>query len=284
MSIFVKKVLYFLLLSLILPSLSMSALANNSIYIATSGSMSKQKHLEVVSNNAANVNTNGFEQDSILFEQRDNRASKRKKDTYVITKGNYKTGGLGPLKPTGRKLDMAIVGNGYFMIITPAGPRYSLDGAAMIDSANTLVNHKGFPIANKDGQPIVFPETYKIIQMEEDGTIFAGDEDVGYEEVGVVGMFVFSPGTNFRKEGDNMLIADRAGIHKEGGISGEDGVLAPDDVVKLASGYIRASNVSSTKVLTEVIDLQRSSDASNELVKNIGSMERNMITRVMKTN
>lgn len=248
-------------------ALSSNAQANNSIYIATSNSMSKQKHLEVVSNNAANINTIGFEQDNIMFEGRDHKASKRKKDSFVIAKGNYRTNDQGPLKHTNRVLDMAIIGDAYFMVLTPNGPRYSLDGASIIDNTNTLVNHKGYPIASKDGQPLIFPDTYKTLQIEDDGTIFA---DV--EEVGIVGMFMFPNNTELSKEGDSLYVASRLGAPID------------DGSTKVASGYLRGSNVSSTKILTEVIELQRSSDASNELVKNIGTLERSLITRVMKTN
>ena len=268
LSEFVKKnIFFFIIVFTALFGISGTISANNSICIATSNSLSKQKHLEVVSNNAANVNTIGFEQDNVLFEQRNHQESKRKKNSFVITKGNYRTNHHGALKPTGRILDMAIVGNAYFMILTTSGPRYTLAGAFIIDNANTLVNHNGDPVASKDGQPMIFPETYRSMQIEEDGTIFADTE-----EVGIVGMFAFPNNTEFAKEGDNIYFTNKLGDHI-------------DDVsIKLASGYLRGSNVSQTKVLTEVIDLQRSSDASNELVKNIGSLERNMITRVMKTN
>lgn len=262
-----KKICKFTVVFWLLIGVFSSANANNSSYIAISNSISKQKHLEVVSNNAANINTIGFEQDNIVFEQRNHKETKRKTDAFVVTKGNYHTNQIGPLKPTGRVFDMAIVGNAYFMLLTPAGPRYTLNGAAMLDNTNTLVNHDGYPFASKDGQPIIFPDTYRTMQIEDDGTIYA---DI--DEVGIIGMFGFPNNTQFTKEGDSRYISNRLGVPVD------------DGSVKLASGYLRGSNVSSTKVLTEVIDLQRSSDTSNELVKNIGALERNMITRIMKTN
>mgnify|MGYP000559905705 CR=1 FL=1 len=262
-----KNIQICILFLLVTQFLTSKTLANNASYIATSGAISKQKHLEVISNNAANVNTNGFEQDNVIFEKRDHSETKRKADSFVIAKGNYRTENLGPLKPTGRVLDMAIVGNAYFMLLTPNGPRYTLDGAAAIDHTNTLVNHNGYPFASKDGQPILFPETYKTMQISEDGTIFA---DI--EEVAIVGMFGFDANAEFAKEGDNMYITNAVGVPVD------------DGTIKLASGYLRGANISSTKILTEVIELQRSSDTSNELVKNIGLLEKNLITRVMKTN
>lgn len=239
--------------------------ANNGIYIATSNSMARQKQLEVTSNNAANSNTPGFEQDNTVFEQRKHKSSRKKKEAYVVLKGNYHTNDPGPLKSTDRPLDMAVVGKGYFMLLTPQGPRYTLDGRGIIDANSTLVNHNGFPFASRDGAPILFPEGYRVLEVLSDGTVFADEE-----EIGIVGVFDFFPKTTLAKVGDNMYQASRLGF------------AIQDGEATIASGYIRGSNVNSTKVLTDVIELQRSNEASMELLKNMASMEKNTISKLTK--
>jgi len=245
--------------------LSIDAFANNGLYIATSNNMARQKQLEVTSNNAANINTVGFEQDNTVFEQRKLKSSKKKKEAYVIIKGNYHTNDQGPLKQTNRPLDMAVVGNGYFMVLTPKGPRYTLDGRGIISGNNTLVNHDGHPYSDREGQPIIFPEQRNVLDILSDGTVFADEE-----EIGIIGVFDFLPKTKLAKEGDNLYSSSNLGFVLEG----ED--------VTVASGYLRGSNVNSTKVLTDMIELQRSNESSLELIKNIASMEKNTISKLTK--
>lgn len=257
----ISSYIYFLLSFM----LCTAAFANNGIYIATSNNMARQKQLEVTSNNAANAATIGFEQDNTVFEQRKHKSSKRKKEAYVIIKGNYHTSDQGGLKQTNRPLDMAVIGKGYFMVITPKGPRYTLDGRGIINGNNILVNHDNYPYASRDEQPIVFPEQYKTLEILNDGTVFADEE-----EIGLVGVFDFQPGTELAKEGNNLYSASNLGFILEG------------ENVTVAGGYLRESNVNSTKVLTDVIELQRSNEVSQEMVKNIASMEQNTISKLTK--
>lgn len=239
--------------------------ANNALYIATSNDVAKKIQLEVVSNNAANSNTIGYEQDSVIFQPIIHKESKKKKDAFVRPKGNYRTGNPGSLKATGRALDMAVVGEGYFRVITPRGPRYTLAGSGLVDANNTLVTGDGYPFASRDGQPILFPEEYSVVEIKNDGTVYADAQ-----ELGIIGVYNFAPGTELAKEGASLYSANRPGV------------LLDDAEVTVASGVLRASNVNSTQTLTQVIELQRSAESSQELVKNISSLERNAIAKMMK--
>ncbi len=241
------------------------AIANNALYIATSNDVAKRIQLEVVSNNAANTNTIGYEQDSVIFKPIIHKESKKKKDAFVIPKGNYRTGDPGALRSTGRPLDMAIIGQGYFRVLTNRGVRYTLAGNAFVDSNNTLVNAEGYAFASRDGQPILFPENYTVIEVKSDGTIYADNQ-----EVGVIGIYDFVPGTEMSKEGGSLYSASKPGY------------LLDDNISTVAGGVLRSSNVNSTQTLTQVIELQRSSEASQELVKNISGLERNAIAKMMK--
>ena len=241
------------------------ACANNALYIATSNDVAKRIQLEVVSNNAANTNTIGYEQDSVIFRPIIHKESKTKKDAFVIPKGNYRTGEAGTLRSTGRVLDIAIIGQGYFRVLTPRGPRYTLAGASYVDANSALVTADGYSFSSKDGQPILFPETYAVIEIKPDGTIYADQE-----EVGAVGVYDFTPGTELVKEGHSLYSATKAAF------------LVDEDVSTVASGVLRSSNVNSTQTLTHVIELQRSVEASQDLVKNISGLERNAIAKIMK--
>ncbi|MGV2432303.1 MAG UNVERIFIED_CONTAM: flagellar hook basal-body protein [Rickettsiaceae bacterium] len=261
-----KNSIVFAVSLILLMLVSNTSYSNNSIYIATSNSIAKQAELEVTANNAANVNTPGYEEDSVIFQPRIHKESKSKSDAFVVPKGNYRKSSEAALNNTGNPLDMAIVGNnGYFMLLTPRGPRYSLSGAALIDNTNTLVNHDGYPFANRDGQPILFPENYDTVEIRQDGTIYAG-----LEEVGMIGVFSFLPNTEITREGNSLYMASTQGFALDEGEA------------TIASGALRGSNVNQTKVLTDMIELQRSNEASQELIKNIAALERATISKTLK--
>jgi flagellar basal body rod protein FlgG len=239
--------------------------ANNALYVATSNDVAKRIQLEVVSNNAANTNTIGYEQDSVIFQPVIHKESKKKKDAFVRPKGNYRTGNPGSLRDTGRALDVAVIGEGYFRVLTPRGPRYTLAGSGFVDANSTLVTGDGHPFASRDGQPILFPEQYSVVEVKSDGTVYADAQ-----ELGVIGIYSFAPGTELAKEGASMYFANKPGV------------LVDDTEATVASGVLRASNVNSTQTLTQVIELQRSAESSQELVKNISALERNTIAKMMK--
>ncbi len=249
---------------------SFYAFANNALYIATSNDMAKKIQLNVIANNLANANTNGYEQDSVIFKSVTHKESKKKENKYVIPKGNYRKGDKGSLKVTGNPLDMAILGPGYFKVITPNGPRYTLDGAGVVNNQNILVNSSGFPFASADNQPILLPEDYTLINMQKDGTIFAELSGDLLEEVGVVGIFDFPEETELMKEGGNLYYTTATDI------------VLDSDQTTLISGSLRTSNVNSTKALTEMIELQNSSQASQKLVTDIATLERNSVAKIMK--
>jgi len=247
-------------------SVKESAYANNALYIATSNDVAKRIHLDVISNNAANVNTVGYEQDNVIFKPVIHKESKAKHDAFVIPKGNYRAGEQGVLRQTGNPLDLAIVSErGYFMVLTPRGVRFTLAGKTLVDANSTLVTPDGYQLASRDGQPMLFPEQYTVIEVKNDGTIYADDQ-----EVGVIGVFDFNAGTELVKEGSSLYSASKPAL------------LIDADIVTIASGFLRTSNVNSTKILTEVIELQRSAASSQELVKNISSLERNAVAKLMK--
>ncbi len=244
---------------------ALHASANNALYIATSNDIAKRVQLEVVANNVANGNTIGYEQDSVVFKPIEHKESKSKTDAFVKPEGNYKTGGMGPLKVTGRSLDMAIAGPGYLQVITPRGPRYTLDGSALIDAQYRLVNHDGFPFASQTGQPIVLPENYTAIVITPDGTLYADEQ-----QIDIIGIFDFPAGTEIAREGSSLYYANAVPF------------ILDEEISRLEMGSLRASNVNSARALTDMIELQRSSETSQKLVTDIANLERRSITSIMK--
>jgi flagellar basal-body rod protein FlgF len=77
----------------------------------------------------------------------------------------------GGLEKTGNPLDLAISGDGYFVVETAAGERFTRNGRLRLDEAGQLVNQQGNAILSDGGQPFFFAPGNTEITVSRDGTI-----------------------------------------------------------------------------------------------------------------
>jgi len=130
------------------------ATANNASYIALSNQIARKTQLEVVSNNVANSNTVGFEQDAILFRNADLKQGSKRNNSFTWAETTYRTGDKGGIKVTNRPTDVAIGGEGYFKVATERGDRYTLDGSMLINNQGVLVNSSGYAYLSAENDQI----------------------------------------------------------------------------------------------------------------------------------
>src|ERR1051326_842280 len=121
-----------------------------------------ERQLDVISNNVANVNTNGFKADRSLFEEflnsgahEDNFTGRDRRVSYVQDRGTFRDFNQGGLQQTGNPLDVAISGAGMLVVQAPGGERYTRDGNLQINPQGQLVTNGGSPVLGNSG-PIVF--------------------------------------------------------------------------------------------------------------------------------
>ena len=107
----------------------------NAILVGISRQAVLERELGIIANNVANVNTAGFKRDSLLFKDFINPVTKadafRKPDQpvhFVIDPRSVTDQSAGELDRTGRELDVALQGEGYFVVQTPRGERYTRSG------------------------------------------------------------------------------------------------------------------------------------------------------------
>ena len=118
----------------------------NTFLVGLSRQVALSRELDVVANNIANINTNGYKADGSLFEEY--LASNARSDTggrvsYVRDRGVWHDMGAGPTEHTGNPLDLAIDGDGFFAVQTPRGERYTRNGALHLNSTGQLVTSEG---------------------------------------------------------------------------------------------------------------------------------------------
>jgi len=241
-----------------------SSFANNASYITLSNQIAQNRKLEVVANNVANANSIGFKQDAVLMRKVDLGPKKGQKISFVNAETTYDSGPMGGLKSTGRPLDLAIAEpNHYFKVLTSQGPRYTIDGNMFVNSEYILVNSDGHPYADNGNSPITISDQFQNINITEDGNIY-----VDGQAIAIIGVFSFDDPNILAKEGNTLY-------YSAGGDS-----LA--ETFKIAAGFLRMSNVNSTEAMARMVELQRSTGATNTLMSNIADLEKSAIGKIMK--
>jgi flagellar basal-body rod protein FlgF len=128
---------------------------NSGMYSALSGNLSALRRLEVISNNLANANTPGFKGDQIQFESVLAAVKNPTQETPVFSNEQFFTDySQGSLQKSDNVLDLALDGDGFFVVNTPQGPAYTRQGNFHRGAAGRLVNADGYEVQGKNGAAI----------------------------------------------------------------------------------------------------------------------------------
>lgn len=227
---------------------------DNVAYILASKQMSAVKNLDVVANNVANVNTNGFKSDSMIFKEymHQDVIDKTSMTGPQVTTTNF---GEGALKVTQNAFDLAISGNGMFIIRTPAGDRYTKSGHFRLNQEGVLVNGDGYPVLSFDKQEIVFEDGDADPIIGSNGTIF-----VGTAIRGQVGVAEFNDLNSVRKLGNGLFTSDIEPNEAEG--------------AKVIQGSLEESNVNSIRQITILTQIEKDVVQTTRFINDIYSMQR----------
>ena len=149
----------------------------NTLLVGLSRQMVLERQMDVVANNVANINTNGFKADRSLFEEylksgahEDNFVRSDRRVSFVQDRGTFKDFAAGNTEQTKNPLDVSIDGGGFLAVQTAAGERYTRDGGMQINNQGQLVTAAGNVVLGTSG-PIVFQPTDKQINISADGAV-----------------------------------------------------------------------------------------------------------------
>ncbi len=147
-------------------------------YIALSGMRTRLDQLDRLAADISNVNTAGYKSERSADAQADRPQFSRVLQSAIdVTSGTRRLDvSPGTLTATGRDLDVAVEGKGFFVIDTPAGPRYTRNGHFSRSADGTLVADDGAAVEGTSG-PIVLGKGE--VKIEADGTVRTGGAPVG---------------------------------------------------------------------------------------------------------
>jgi flagellar basal-body rod protein FlgF len=154
-----------------------------SLYTTVAGKYVNETTLDIIANNIANSLTAGFKAIKPVFNMVSTTTAsgdtKPLKNSYVSLYDTYTDFSDAPVVNTGATFDMAITGKGFFVVQGPDGPLYTRNGQFTVDSSNRLVTMNGDPVLGTNGEINITIKNGKDILVEQDGTIFLGEDSVG---------------------------------------------------------------------------------------------------------
>jgi flagellar basal-body rod protein FlgF len=249
----------------------------NSLLVGLSRQMVLARELEVVANNIANLNTNGFKADSSVFQEyvmptaRQNQfpGLADRQLSHVIDGGTWRNMGQGAIERTGNPLDVAIDGDAFLVVQTANGPRYTRDGSLKINSGGQLVTADGNLVQGDNG-PITFQQTDHDIAITADGriTVVEGANTSQESVRGQLSVVTFAQPQQLQKDGLNTYL-DPTGTN-----------ATPATNVKLIQGYLEKSNVNGVVEMSRLIEITRSYAEVASLLQQEGDLHKNAIQQL----
>lgn len=236
---------------------------NNAIYIALSRQTGLFRNLDVVANNVANASTPGYKGETMVFEKyltndKDNFRHKIAFSNDVATYVDYKDGAA---TQTGRNLDVALEGEGFFRVETPEGIRHTRRGNFRLNEQSVLVTAEGYPVLQRDDSTIILEPDDIDIRISADGSVRVGNTG---DLRGQIGTARF----------DNPQKLKRL----EGGLYQSEEPEQTDAPAKILQGYIEQSNVSPVTELTNLINVNRSVSGVTGFMADMHDLTRRAIT------
>jgi flagellar basal-body rod protein FlgG len=240
---------------------------------AATGMTAQQTMVDVIANNLANVNTIGFKRSQTDFQ--DLLYIKLRESGAEVASGIKTPGGLevgsgvrvastvkvfspGEFQNTGRKLDIAIRGDGFLQVTLPNGDiRYTRDGALQLNANGQLVTTTGYFI-----EPAITIATDAVsIDIGKDGSVNVTDAAGTSSVVGTIQLVRFPNPSGLSNEGDNLLAETEASGTATTGTAGEGGFGT------IQSGFLEKSNVQMVTELVNLITAQRAYEINSRAIK-----------------
>jgi flagellar basal-body rod protein FlgG len=251
----------------------------NSLWISKTGMEAQQMQLDVISNNLANVSTNGFKRANAVFEDlmyqnlRQVGASSSEQSQLptglqlglgVRTVATSRSFAQGNLQQSGNKLDVAIQGNGFFQVTMPDGTtNYTRDGAFQVDSQGRLVTATGLPVANG----VTVPANASSIAIGADGVVTAQiPGTVAPQSIGTIALANFLNPAGLEPKGQNLYAESTASGQPASGTPGANGLGS------LMQGFVETSNVNVVQELVTMIQTQRAYEMNSKAIQTSDQM------------
>lgn len=236
-------------------------------YIALSRMIAQQRALDVRATNIANANTPGFKAENVQFSDylvpQSGVSSPPGGRTVqmVQDRATWRDFTQGQLSKTGNPLDLSLRGDGFFVVQTPRGERYTRAGRFSLSASGQIVDMTGSTVTGTDGQPITVPPGATGITVGSDGSISADTGDIGKLKI-----VKFDAPQSLQAEGNSLFTTTQS--------------ARADDSPQIAQGVVEGSNIAPVAELTRMMSEMREFEFASQLVDGQSQLEQSAIDKI----
>ncbi|MBQ0039685.1 MAG: flagellar basal-body rod protein FlgF [Treponema sp.] len=260
-------------------------------YIGASGMNAQQNRLDTISNNLANVDTTGFKKE-IPVSKEFSELLLRRTQADGIYKTNFGSCDVAPVigsiglgvetnelytdfqqgsfKNTDTKTDMALSGEGFFVVETPSGERYTRNGNFHLGKEGILLTKEGYPVLGENGPIHVEDDKFYVNQ---DGMIYNKEDNAPVDRIKVV-----------RFENERYLKKQGSSLWNTNDIAGKAHIAEGDERPRFLQGYTETSNVNVVNEMVQMIEVNRAYEANQKTVQTQDSMMDTLWSKVVTVN
>lgn len=245
-----------------------------SMSVAATGMMAQQLHVEVISNNIANMTTTGFKRmrpefQDLLYQSQRRIGAASAQDGSIIPAGvqlglGVKTASVyrvmeqGNLVNTENSLDLAVQGAGHFVVELPTGELgYTRSGNFQLSPDGEIVTADGYLVA----PGIAVPEDAIEVSINAEGMVTAKVQgEIELRQLGQLELASFVNPVGLEAVGDNLFLETTA--------SGPAAIGSPGGAGygTVLQGFLESSNVNPVQEITSLITAQRAYDMNSKVI------------------
>ena len=223
------------------------------LWTAGSGMNAQQMNIDVIANNLANVSTTGYKRDDLVaeaFREKLLQAKRANRQWNVGPIGSGVAGSWlrtdfspGAVVVTHAPLDLALAGEGFLVVQTPAGQRLTRNGSLVRDAEGYLATRQGYRVLGDNG-PIYLAGTD--VRINGDGEVTVDGAPAGR-------LLLMKPAA------DGGLIKEGANLFRS-----ESGLVPAD--CRVQQGVLENANVQAVMEMVRMIDVSRAYEANQKVL------------------
>ena len=239
-------------------------------YILLSRLSLQERSTQALANNIANADTPGFRAMRPVFGQVmvSLRGAGRMPGDSTMSlpqdRATWRDMSQGSLQTTGNKLDVALDGDGFFVVETPKGERYTRAGRFSIGANGRLVDQEGNAVLDSQKQPISFSAQDTQIEITKSGTIQSENGEIARLQV-----VRFEKPQNLMAEGNRLFDANNE-------------APVPVERAKVVQGALEGSNISPILEMTRLTAEMREFQYASMFTEREGERITNAVERIMR--
>ncbi|PIE12430.1 MAG: flagellar basal-body rod protein FlgF [Rhodobacterales bacterium] len=228
---------------------------DNTGYVTLTRQSGLMREMRVVANNIANSATTGYRQEGLVFAEHVKGVENGPSLSMATAKIRNTSMAQGTLTQTGGKLDLAIEGEGFFLVETPNGERLTRAGNFTANGEGDLVTNDGFRVLDGGGAPVFIPPDATDLAVSADGTVSTNGRPLTQ-----IGIYLPTDPLEMARE-DGVMFRSDAGVE-------------PTEGASIVQGFLESSNVNPVGQIARMIEVQRAYemgqsflDAENERMR-----------------